>query len=402
MARELQIDELATESGASPDLIEVLTQVGVLNPQPGGWYGAGDLIRLEAVNAFLEAGVSLDQLAAALSKGIFTFEYLDRFHTDPEPLSGRSFQQLSETLEVSPALMGNIYLAMGLAQPAPDRMMRQDEEDLITGFLDAWGVGGDEETYMRAARLIGEPARQVSEGWTRLYVEKVSDPLVGTDMAMEERIAAIVDSTERLTRVGPPLLLWLFHRHLRNAIDRANIDGLERELVANGLALPSPEHPPAISFVDLSGYSSLTEAHGDEQATQTAERLRQLAEHSARAHRGRVVKLLGDGAMLHFESVDQGLEGVFELMDVLEAAELTAHAGMHAGSVIEHDRDYYGRTVNLASRVTGAAKAGEVLVTEAVVSAVESYRYTFEPLPAVTLKGFADSVVLYRAGLKLP
>ncbi|HSK07195.1 MAG TPA: adenylate/guanylate cyclase domain-containing protein [Acidimicrobiia bacterium] len=400
MARRLQIDELASEAGASVELIERLTEIGVLRPQPDGWYGAGDLIRLEALNAFLDAGVSVDQLAAALTEGVFTFEYLDRFHPEPPPATGHTFQEFTNTLAVSSALVKSIYQAMGLPEPTPDRPTRQDEEDLIGRFLNAWKIGSDEETYLRAARLIGEPARQVSEGWTRLYVEKVSDPMVGRELTGEERVAAIVESTEELTRLAPPLLLWLFHRHLRNAIDRANIDGLERELVAHGLSLPTPERPPAISFVDISGYTTLTEVHGDELAARTADRLRDLAERSARAHGGTVVKLLGDGVMLHFATVTEGLAGVLELVDNLGAGELAAHAGMHAGPLIEHDGDYFGRTVNLASRVAGVAEPGEVVVTEAVALAAANHLYSFEPLPPVTLKGIADHTVLFRAGLK--
>jgi adenylate cyclase len=397
VVRRLTIEQLASEADASVELIEVLAGVGVLESDPDGLYGVGDLIRLDAAKAFLDANVTVDQMQAALSSGMFTFEFLDRFHPEPGPPSGRTFVEFSESLGVSLAFLGSVYVAMGLARPAPDRKMRRDEEDLLGEFLEAWDIGGDVETYLRAARLIGEPARQVSEGWTRLFVEKVSEPLAASDVAAEERIAAIVESTERLTHLAPPLLLWLFHRHLRNAIDRANIDGMERELVAHGLAVPGPEHPPAIAFVDISGYTGLTETHGDQLATETADRLRQLAEETARAHGGTVVKLLGDGVMLHFETVDKGLAGILQLVNRLDAAGLSAHAGMHAGPVIEHDRDYFGRTVNLASRVAGVAKAGDVLVTQEVKSAVESEAFVFDELPRVTLKGITGSVVLLSA-----
>lgn len=112
------------------------------------------------------------------------------------------------------------------------------------------------------------------------------------------------------------------------------------------------------------------------------------------------MKLLGDGVMLYFENVEHGLTVVFELVNRLGADQLPAHAGVHAGSVIEHDRGYYGRTVNLASRVTGIARAGKVVVTEVIVSAVPGDHYRFVPLPPVTLKGVADSVALYRVEAK--
>ena len=126
MVRRLQIHELAIEAGSGVELIEQLTEIGVLKIRPDGSYGAGDLIRLEAMNAFLAAGVGLDQLKAALSEGVFTFDYLDRFHPEPAPPTGRTMLEFARELEVTPALVTGIYLAMGLPEPEPDSYMREE------------------------------------------------------------------------------------------------------------------------------------------------------------------------------------------------------------------------------------------------------------------------------------
>lgn len=396
MVRKLEIDELATEAGVGADLIAQLTDMGVLKPEPSGKYAAGDVIRLEAVQAFLVTGVDLDHIKTALAEGLFTFDYLDRFHPEPQPASGRTFAEFRNRLDASPSLLSALYLAMGLSEPGLDKPMRADEEQLIEDFLRAWSFGSDDETYLRAARLIGEPARRMAEGWTRLYVEKVSAPLVERTTTLDERIGTIVESTEQLSLLAPRLMLWLLDRHLRNAIDRANIEGLEQELVAKGLSLPPPVHPPAISFVDISGYTTLTEHHGDEAAAEAAALLRVLAERSTVGHGGTVVKMLGDGTMLHFPDVTSALAAVLELVEALGVQKLTAHAGIHAGTLIELDRDYFGRTVNLASRVAGMAGAGEVVVTDEVVAAAENGAYHFEALAPASLKGIDRPVPLFR------
>ena len=100
-----------------------------------------------------------------------------------------------------------------------------------------------------------------------------------------------------------------------------------------------------------------------------------------------MVKLFGDGAMLHFESVDEGLAGVLELVARLGEVGMLAHGGIHAVPIIEHDQDYFGGTLNLASRVTAVAGPGEVVVTEGLVAAVEGDGYVFEPLPRIDLEG---------------
>jgi adenylate cyclase len=392
----MEIDEFAAEAGIDAGFVEQLTEIGVLKPRPGEGYGPGDLIRVEAVNAFLAAGVGFERLKMALAEGIFTFDYLDRFHPEPPPASGRTLEEFAGSLEAPPSLLGEIYMAMGMPEPAPDKPMRVDEEELIEEFLRAWGFGSEGDTYRRAARLIGEPARRVAEGWTQLYVEKVSAPLAGQAMTPEERIEAIVDSTERLARLAPQLMLWLLNRHLRHAIDRANIEGLEQELVARGMSLPSPDSPPAIAFVDISGYTALTELHGDRLAARTAERLRELAEGAAAGHGGRVVKMLGDGTMMYFTDITSALDGVVRLVDDLGDEGLAAHAGIHAGAVIAHDGDYFGRTVNLASRVAGMAGSGEVVVTEAVARVAEEGGYSVSAMDPVTLKGIDQPARLFR------
>jgi adenylate cyclase len=75
---------------------------------------------------------------------------------------------------------------------------------------------------------------------------------------------------------------------------------------------------------------------------------------------------------------------------------LSAHAGVHAGPVIERDLDLFGRTVNLASRIADAAGPGEVLVSEAVAEAVDGATDRFERIGMVELKGIPEPVELFR------
>jgi adenylate cyclase len=77
-----------------------------------------------------------------------------------------------------------------------------------------------------------------------------------------------------------------------------------------------------------------------------------------------------------------------------------AHAGVHAGPVIERDLDLFGRTVNLASRIAGAAGPGEVLVSEAVAEAVDDVR--FERIDEAVLKGIPVPVPLFRVEAEGP
>ena len=127
-----------------------------------------------------------------------------------------------------------------------------------------------------------------------------------------------------------------------------------------------PDLPTAIAFVDLTGYTSLTERLGDEAAALTATRLAELADACARAFDGRVVKLLGDGVLMRFEDPPTAVAAVADLLGEIVAAGLPpGHAGIAAGRVVTRDGDIYGRTVNLAARIAAHAEAGQLLVDEA-------------------------------------
>jgi class 3 adenylate cyclase len=162
--------------------------------------------------------------------------------------------------------------------------------------------------------------------------------------------------------------------------------------------IPTPaDHPPAVAFVDVSGYTRLTVDRGDDFSARTSVRLGELAEMVMRRHGGRVVKLLGDGVLLVFDSPCVAVEAVAELTRLMVRAGLpAAHAGIHAGPIVERDGDVYGTTVNVASRIASHAPAGSVLVSDSVVETCHEHRGRFEALGAVTVKGLVEPLPLNR------
>ena len=113
---------------------------------------------------------------------------------------------------------------------------------------------------------------------------------------------------------------------------------------------------------------------------------------------GRPVKWLGDGVMVYFRDPGSGVVPALELVDGVASAGLPpAHVGLHAGPVLFQDGDYYGQTVNLASRIADYARPGEILVSQAVVDASAGVAVTFADVGPAELKGVAGSVHLHVA-----
>jgi adenylate cyclase len=153
---------------------------------------------------------------------------------------------------------------------------------------------------------------------------------------------------------------------------------------------PDPLGPPAIVFVDLTGFTRLTGELGDESAVRAAASLQRRADEAATRRGGRLVKLLGDGALLRVTDATAGVNAALDLVDASSAdGTVSSHAGVHAGPVIERDLDVYGQTVNLASRIAEVAGPGEVLTSQVVAETADGDSFEFDAVGDMELKGVA-------------
>jgi class 3 adenylate cyclase len=166
----------------------------------------------------------------------------------------------------------------------------------------------------------------------------------------------------------PPLfqqtLLAVYRRHRQHAWLDHSIGHLERILEANGLHQRLEAPPPCVCFVDLTGYTRLTEEQGDAAAAELAGRLAALVEGISRRHGGRPVRWLGDGGMFVFREPANAVQAALEMVAQAPGTGLPpTHIGIHSGPVVFQDGDVYGATVNIAARLSARAAPGEVLVS---------------------------------------
>lgn len=151
-------------------------------------------------------------------------------------------------------------------------------------------------------------------------------------------------------------------------------------------------------FADLTGSTQLTEARGDDAASEVALRLAELMQEVADRHGGLAVKMLGDGAHFHFRDP---LAAVLASLDFVEAVGPRglppAHVGANAGPINYTDGDYYGMTVIIAARIAERAQPGEVLVGESIPAYGAPNGVRFERVGPVELKGVAEPVTVFRA-----
>jgi adenylate cyclase len=247
---------------------------------------------------------------------------------------------------------------------------------------------------------MAQGTRAAMLGWIDLQDEQLAEP--ARERLLRRELEEFPDDVRvaftKVTRLAPEMFTWLSARYLEHRSVSGIVEGFERFIASRGLApIPEPPSPPAIVFVDLSGFTRLTRERGDESAVVAASSLQRHADATATRHGGRLVKLLGDGAMLRLTDPTVGVDAALDLVETMSAeGALSSHAGVHAGPVIERDLDVFGQTVNLASRIADVAAPGEVLASEAVFEAAGDATLGFERIDDADLKGLPGPIALFR------
>jgi adenylate cyclase len=151
-----------------------------------------------------------------------------------------------------------------------------------------------------------------------------------------------------------------------------------------------------VCFVDLTGFTRYTEEEGDEQALDLVERFVETVEETLPAG-AQIVKTIGDEVMIVAQDIQALTDWAVDFQQGFRERP-EPRIGLHYGAAVYRDGDYFGREVNLASRVVARARGGEVLVTDSVVEQVaESEHLAFEGIGQVKLKGFSEPRQLCRA-----
>ena len=134
-------------------------------------------------------------------------------------------------------------------------------------------------------------------------------------------------------------------------------------------------HTGCVLFTDLVGFTAYNEARGDAAAVEVLEQQTRIAQSITGGFDGaRIVKELGDGLMLWFDTAADGLVGAARLAGAVKAARsegfpLAVRMGLHHGEAVARGDDLVGQTVNIAARVAALAGPGELLVSDDVIVA---------------------------------
>jgi adenylate cyclase len=398
--KRLSASGLADLAGVTQGEVERLVDLGILVARDGaGPFLAADVQKVRLATACERAGLPMVGIAEAIRAGRLSFAFLEAAPFRRWAVrSTRTYRQVSQETGVPLELLGGALESMGFARMTPDEPIREDELAVVpfvqlghtTGVLDlAW--------LTRLGRAHADGLRLIATAWGDVYQARFEGPVLesGGDQqtAMEQAAQISVD----FLPLVDPMLLAIYRRQQELVWTEGLVERIERELERAG-ALGRPGRVPAMCFLDLVGYTRLTEERGDQAAAALAEALAVLVDRSSREHGGVPVKWLGDGVMVYFREPAGAVLSALRMVAQLPQAGLPpAHVGVAAGPVVVQGGDYFGRTVNLAARIAARADAGQVLVSQSVVESASPEGVSFVELGELRLEGFARPVRLLEA-----
>jgi adenylate cyclase len=391
----LSLDELAVDTNVDTTYLQRLIEVGALQARDSEEsYNTLDARRVEFFRTWEDAGFSVERVLELVRVGQLSPSWLEAPVATRVGRMDSTYADLCSEHRVPLAMIRAVYQALGFAPPEPDDLARDGDGDLMHLVRQLLTAGIHAAAILGVLRVYAVDLRRIARAESELYEFEIEQPLRRAGLSEQE----LMDSGAKFMDIAAlEKVLFDIYRWQREHV------WIEHRIAHAELALERSGHqpmprPPAICFVDLSGYTRAIAERGDEVAAQLAARLTPVIEEVSRRHGGRPIRWLGDGGMFHFRDP---AAAVFSGLDMVECVPDSGlppvHIGIHAGPVIFRDGDVYGMTVNLAARLAAYAPAGQVVVSDEIVRCSAGDGVVFESLGEVTLKGLSTPVAIHRA-----
>lgn len=340
--------------------------------------------REQLLRRLVEAGFDAEQLRTAVAENRLALLPVDRL------LAGAyTAREVEQRTGLPAAQVIRTRRLLGLPQADPDEPVFSDEDIEAARatklFLDA---GFDESAIAETNRVLGEGMARVAETATDLFAQT----FLSAGDNEEEVAMRFAQLAQRLTPAFTPVLVAAFKAHLGDSVRRGVLgsDELQTGDIASSQQL-------AVCFADLVGFTRLGGEIELRELGTVAGRLAQLAAQAAEPP-VRLIKTIGDAAMFVSPEAGPLVAVTLALVQAAKEAELPSlRAGIALGPALLRAGDYYGGSVNLASRVTAIARPGSVLCTQEVRDAAGDDGLLWSSAGRHRLKGLSSPVRLYRA-----
>lgn len=341
--------------------------------------------RLELLTELAAEGVEIEELRRAVAEDRLALLPVERALAAGG--ERHTMREVADLAGLEQELLERQWRALGIAVPGPDEAVFTPTDVEFArqlGSLREAGLPDDE--LLEMARVIAVAMAQVAAGARGLIGEAFLRP-GDTEREAARRF------TEAARALGPmvgPMLQYVFDIHLR---EQLRSDAIGREELEAGSVTGAQE--VTVAFVDLVGFTRLGERLAVEELGAVTGRLAALVS-EATSPPVRIVKMIGDAAMIVSPDTGALLDVALSMVEDADGRDLPPlRAGVARGPSLARGGDWYGRPVNIASRLTEVARPASVLCSTEVRDAADD-GYRFSAAGPRHLKGIRGPVRLYR------
>jgi adenylate cyclase len=342
--------------------------------------------RIALLDELVADGVPLAELKRTTEAGTIVYLLADRVVVGAERYTAA---EVAAATGVEEDFLFRARRAMGLPVPEPEEAAYTQAELESTRMIHvarSAGIGDDE--ILDLLRVLGRSLSQAAESLRALPLKLVLEPGM-TEFELAKQYAA---AATQLYPLVNPLVSNILALHIRDATQSTMISEIERA----GGRLPGSREV-AVCFADLVGFTRLGEEVPAEDLGRLAVRLEALAGDLAEPP-VKLVKTIGDAAMLASPEPEPLLGAALRLIDAADTEGEDfpqLRAGAAIGEAVLRAGDWFGRPVNLASRITSVARPGSLLAEGALRDAVTS-PFQFSFAGERRLRGIRGAVPLFR------
>jgi adenylate cyclase len=384
---DLTLTDVARRLDVSPATLRRWVKDGIVLIDNGRWTPAA-VAHARIVARLRERGYSLGQLRDAAHSGRLAYGYLEDLF--PPPARTRTLEEAAEETGLEPALIERIWNAAGFSAESLDRIGEEDLQ-LLRYMAKVLDAGFPLVAFLQLVRVYGQALARIADAEVKLFHLFVHEPLMRDGVPGLEIAEQMEGLAAELLPLASPIMDRVHHRALQHFLSQDVVGHLELEGAGDELG----RLRVGIAFADLAGYTRLTEEAGEEEAVDVVERFVESVEVTI-PDDARVIKTIGDEVMVVGADPSGLVDWAVGFQELNAGRRPLPRIGIHCGEALYRDGDYYGRSVNLASRVGARAAGGEVLATREVVDAAGDH-LRFEPIGEVKLKGFRDATDLFLA-----
>jgi adenylate cyclase len=388
----MTLSEAAQRVGVSAATLRQWQRRGLIPQYDGEWSGAA-IGAARVVARLRERGHSLTELERATAEGRLAFGFLqDLFPLDSERVP---IAEAAARSGLDPALVSRIVAGLGLS-PEGSETVGRDEVELLRYASRALDSGYPLVALLQLMRVYGQAMARVADAEVRLFHLYVHEPLMRSGTTGVETAEQMRSLSQRVLPMAGPALELVHRRYLQHFTEQDVVGHMESDL--SGTTIDLGRVRVAIAFADLAGYTRLTEEEGEITAVDAVERFVDAVARSL-PDTARVIKTIGDEAMIIGSDVIALVRWAVDFQ-VTHDERPRPRMAVHYGVALYRDGDYYGRDINIASRIAARSAGGEVLVSRPVVEQVEAAGrrgVVLDSIGAIRLRGFDESTELFLA-----